>query len=313
MAVRPAFTITPEAAPAIAEIVARLDGLPLAIELAAAKSKLLGPEAILGRLGSRLAFLGGGARDLPARQQTLRQAIDWSYTLLPPEQRDVLPRLGVFVGGWTLDALDAVAQPSQLGLDALDTMTALADQSLVRREEAAHGEPRFMLLETIREFALEKLADGAPTGDGVPTGLDELRRRHALHYLDVAEATEPELTKSPAAGDRVAIDHDNFRAALTWAIEAGDADVGLRLGFALWRFWQQRGHLREGADWFARLLAIPGAERRTAARQRPHGCRRHRLLAERLLDGCGLVPRCRGHHPRPRRSRLAHRRALQHR
>jgi tetratricopeptide (TPR) repeat protein len=136
-------------------------------------------------------------------------------------------------------------------------MASLVDQSLVRREEGAHGEPRFMLLETIREFALERLAKD---------DLDEYRRRHAAHYLAVAEAAEPELTASPEAGDRIGEDHDNFRASLSWAIETGDADLGLRLGFALWRFWQQRAHLREGRDWFDRLLAIPGADLRTAAR-----------------------------------------------
>jgi predicted ATPase len=258
MAVRPDFTITAEAAPAIAEIVARLDGLPLAIELAAAKSKLLGPQAVLGRLGSRLAFLAGGPRDLPARQQTLRQAIDWSYTLLSAAEQALLRRLGVFVGGWTLDAVEAVAQPTELGLDALDGMASLVDQSLVRREEAGHGEPRFVMLETIREFALERLLDAGE--------LDEPRRRHARHYLRIAEAEEPELTRSAEAGDRVAHDHDNFRAALAWAIETQDADAGLRLGFALWRFWQQRAHLREGRDWFDRLLALPAAQARTAGR-----------------------------------------------
>jgi predicted ATPase len=257
MAVRPDFEVTPAAAPAIAEIVARLDGLPLAIELAAAKTKLLGPEAILGRLGSRLAFLAGGPRDQPARQQTLRQAIDWSFTLLPTRMQEVLPRLGVFVGGWTLDAAEAVARPGELGIDGLDAMAVLVDQSLIRREEAAHGEPRFMMLETIREFAIERLADA---------GIDELRKRHAAHFLAVAEATEPELTRSPEAGDTIEHDHDNFRAALSWAIETADADVGLRLGYALWRFWQQRAHLREGRDWFDRLLATAGAEQRTAAR-----------------------------------------------
>ena len=258
MASRPDFAITPQTAPAIAEIVARLDGLPLAIELAAAKAKLLGSEAILGRLGSRLAFLGGGARDLPARQQTLRHAIDWSYGLLPVEQQGLLRRLGVFVGGWTLDAAEAVARPADLGLDTFDGIAALVDQSLVRRQEAAHGEPRFSMLETIREYAVERLAE---TDEH-----DALRARHAQHFMAIAETTEPELTKAPEAIDRIAHDHDNFRAALSWAIDTEDADLGLRLGFALWRFWQQHGHLREGREWFDRLLAMPTANARTAAR-----------------------------------------------
>jgi predicted ATPase/class 3 adenylate cyclase len=258
MSVRPEFAITPEAAPAIAEIVARLDGLPLAIELAAAKSKLLGPEAILGRLGSRLAFLGGGARDLPARQQTLRQAIEWSYTLASPAEQGMLRRIAVFVGGWTLEAFEAVAQPADVNMDAFDALASLVDQSLVRREEGAHGEPRFAMLETIREFALERLADSGE--------LEQQHRRHAEHFLATAEAEEPKLTLSPEAGDRVEHDHDNYRAALGWAIDNGEAEIALRLGFALWRFWQQRAHLREGRGWFDRVLAMPGAQARTAGR-----------------------------------------------
>jgi predicted ATPase/class 3 adenylate cyclase len=258
MAVRSDFRVTNDSAPAIAEIVARLDGLPLAIELAAAKAKLFGPEAILGRLGSRLAFLGGGARDLPARQQTLRNAIDWSYSLLPESEQHLVRRVAVFVGGCSLDAVDAVCGPGELGLDAVEGIEALVDQSLIRREEAAHGEPRFVMLETIREYAWERLEDSGEVAD--------IRKRHAEHFTAVAEAAEPELTRSPEAIDRVGDDHDNFRVALAWAIETDAGALGLRLGFALWRFWQQRGHLREGREWFDRLLALPSAADRTAAR-----------------------------------------------
>ncbi len=249
MAARSDFAVTNESAPAVAEIVARLDGLPLAIELAAAKAKLLGPEAILGRLGSRLAFLGGGARDLPARQQTLRQAIEWSYALLPDAQQALLRRAGVFVGGCTMEAIDAVCRPDEIGLDPLEGLTALVDQSLLRREEAAHGEPRFMMLETIREFALERLAESGES--------DDLHRRHVEHFTAVGESAEPSLVESSEASDRIGHDHDNFRAALAWAVETRDADLGMRLGFALWRFWQQRGHLQEGREWFDRLLELP--------------------------------------------------------
>src|SRR5438552_5214817 len=157
MGMRPTFAFTDKSVPAVAEIVARLDGLPLAIELAAVRSCILSPQAILGRLGSRLAFLGGGARDLPARQQTLRQAIDWSYGLLTPPEQAFARRLGVFVGGWTVEAADSIGEPAELGLDAFEALAALVDQSLVRREEAEHGEPRFLMLETIREFSLERL------------------------------------------------------------------------------------------------------------------------------------------------------------
>jgi predicted ATPase/class 3 adenylate cyclase len=258
MAVRPDFAITAADAPAIAEIVARLDGLPLAIELAAAKTKLLGPQAILGRLGSRLAFLTGGPRDLPARQQTLRNAIDWSYTLLPGNLQALLPPLGVFVGGWTLEAAEALARPGELGLDVLDAMGSIVDQSLVRRDEAAQGEPRFMMLETVREFALERLAEAGE--------MDEIRRRHAQLMLATVERLEPRLASSTEALDAVTNDHDNMRAALAWAIETRDAQLGLRLGYAMWRFWQRRGHMREARSWFERLLAIPGAEAPTPAR-----------------------------------------------
>jgi predicted ATPase/class 3 adenylate cyclase len=258
IAARADFLVTNDSAPAIAEIVARLDGLPLAIELAAAKVKLFGPEAILGRLGSRLTFLTGGTRDLPARQQTLRQAIDWSYDLLAASESALLRRLAVFVGGCGLDSVEAVCRPGELGLGALEGVTGLIDQSLIRREEGAHGEPRFVMLETIREYASERLIESGEAS--------ELRGQHADHFLTLAEAAEPELTRSPEAIDRVDHDHDNFRAALSWMIETDSGEIGLRLGFALWRFWQQRGHLREGREWFDRLLALPSASARTAAR-----------------------------------------------
>jgi predicted ATPase/class 3 adenylate cyclase len=257
-AVRPDFTVTDATAPAVAEIVARLDGLPLAIELAAAKCRLLGPEAILGRLGSRLAFLGGGARDLPARQQTLREAIDWSYRLLDPVDQARLRRLGVFMGGFTVPAAAAVLMLDDLAIAADDAVGGLAEQSLLRREEDEAGEPRFSMLETIREFALERLQEA---------GEDEAQRRHhAAYFLRRAEELEPTLLDSSQSGDAIARDHDNYRAALAWAIEAGEAEVGLRLGYALWRFWQQRGFFREGRQWFDRLLAVSGAAEPTAAR-----------------------------------------------
>jgi predicted ATPase/class 3 adenylate cyclase len=258
MAARADFHVTNQSAPAIAEIVARLDGLPLAIELAAGKVKLFGLEAILGRLGSRLTFLGGGTRDLPARQRTLRAAIDWSYGLLPAPEQALLRAVSVFVGGCSLDAIEAVCRPGELGLDALDGIEALVDASLVRRDEGLHGEPRFTMLATIREFATDRLVE---TGEA-----DEMRVRHAAHFTAAAEAAEPELTRSPDAGERIGVDHDNMRAALAWAIELDDADVGLPLGYALWRFWQQRGHLAEGREWFDRLLALPSASARTSAR-----------------------------------------------
>jgi predicted ATPase/class 3 adenylate cyclase len=257
-AVRPDFSVTEASAPAIAEIVARLDGLPLAIELAAAKCRLLGPEAILGRLGSRLAFLGGGARDLPARQQTLREAIDWSYRLLAAEEQSSLRRFATFVGGFDLGAAEALLADDAHAPDVIAAVGQLTDQSLLRRDEGPGGEPRFSMLETIREFALDRLA---AAGDA-----DTMRRRHARYFLGRAEALESSLLQSSESGDDIARDHDNYRAALAWAIEAGEAEIGLRLGYALWRFWQQRGFFREGRSWFDRLLEMPGAAAPTAAR-----------------------------------------------
>jgi predicted ATPase/class 3 adenylate cyclase len=257
-AVRTDLEVTAETAPAIAEIVARLDGLPLAIELAAAKSRILTPEAILGRLGSRLAFLRGGARDLPARQQTLREAIDWSNQLLAPGDQARLRWLGSFVGGFTLASAEDLLTGLDGGSEAVAGLESLADQSLIRRLEAAGGEPRFTMLETIREFALERLAEAGE--------MDDARRRHAEVTLAIAEALEPRLASSPEALEALADDHDNVRAALGWAIETNDAEIGLRLGYAAWRFWQRRGHFREARSWFDRLLALPAPHAPTAAR-----------------------------------------------
>lgn len=257
-AARPEFGVTDESWPAVARIVARLDGLPLAVELAAAKVKLLGAEQILARLDDRLAFLSGGARDLPARQQTLRETIAWSYDLVPATQQALLRRLAVFAGGWTLDDAEAVCRPADIGLDTLDGLAGLLDQSLIRRDEGIHGESRFMMLETIREFALQRL--------GASGEQDDVARRHAEHFTALAEATEPELTQSPDAVERIDHDHDNFRAALSRAIASDEAELGMRLGYALWRFWQLQSHLSEGRMWFDRLLALPPAGARTAAR-----------------------------------------------
>jgi len=258
MSLRPDFAVTNESVAAVAEIVARLDGLPLAIELAAARTRILSPQAILGRLGSRLAFLGGGARDLPARQQTLRGAIDWSYELLDAPQQGLLRRLAVFAGGGSLEAIEAICTPQNLGIDALDGLTTLVEQSLVRQADSQSGQTRFEMLETIREFAAEQLQSSGEAA--------ALARRHALYFTQRAEAVEPDLTRGPEGSDRLGEDPDNFRAALQWAIDSREVAVGFRLGFALWRFWQQRAHLREGRAWFDRLLALPGAEARTRAR-----------------------------------------------
>ncbi len=250
--VQPDFRITNENAPAVAEICARLDGLPLAIELAAARVRLLSPQAILTRLERRLGLLSGGARDLPERQQTLRGAIGWSHDLLDPVQQALFARLSVFVGGCSLPSAQTICDPAgELGVDVLDVLSALVDQSLVRQEDRT-GEPRFRMLETVREFAAEQLD---ARGEATST-----RARHAGHFLSVAEAAAPHLTGVDRARwlDLLEGDHDNFRAAIAWSIEVGDAVTGCRLLAALWRFWQTRNHLVEGAGRADAILTLPG-------------------------------------------------------
>jgi len=262
-AVKPDFELSEDNAAAVTEICVRLDGLPLAIELAAARVKLLPPSDLLKRLASRLQLLTSGSRDLPARQQTLRGAIDWSYDFLNAAEQKLFRRLSVFVGGCTLEAVEAVCNTrSDLGFDLLDGMASMVDKSLVRQVEQAQREPRFVMLETIREYALEKLA--ASTEEG-PT-----RRAHAAYCVVLAE-------EGPAPGadaersewlDRFEIEHDNFRAALEWLIESEDADWGLRLGGALFQFWEMREWLAEGRDRLGKLLNLGGAAARTKARAR---------------------------------------------
>jgi predicted ATPase/class 3 adenylate cyclase len=261
-AVRPEFRLTADNAPAVAEITARLDGLPLAIELAATRVKLLTPDELLPRLRDRLALLTGGARTLPDRQRTLRGAVAWSHDLLSPPERRLFDRLSVFAGGWTLESAEAVGDPAGLGLDPLDAITSLVDQSLVTRAGPAAGQGRFTMLETIREFGREQLE---ATGE-----LAAARRRHAGWFLDLAVAAGPNLT-GPDQGrwlDRCDLEHANLRAALAWAVETGETGRALEAATALWRFWQQRGHLAEGWRRLEELLALPAAQGPTPARAR---------------------------------------------
>jgi predicted ATPase len=257
-AVKPDFEFTEDNASDVAEICARLDGLPLAIELAAARVKLLSPSAMRTRLASRLRLLTGGARDLPARQQTLRQAIDWSYYLLNPSEQKLFRRLSVFLDGCTLEAVESVCDTkSDLGLDVLDGMASMVDKSLVQQIEQADGEPRFLMLETIREYALEKMAE---SGEEPAT-----RRAHAAYFLVLAEEGAANLSEWL---DRFEIEHDNFRTALDWLIKTGEAEWGLRLGAALFRFWEMREHLTEGRDRLEKMLKLGGAAPASKARLR---------------------------------------------
>jgi predicted ATPase len=251
-AAKPNFALTEENAPIIAEICARLDGLPLAIELAAARIKLLSPAAMRSRLASSLQLLTGGARDLPARQQTLRQAIDWSYDLLSEAEQRLFRRLSVFLGGCSLEAVESVCDTKQdLGVDVLDGMASLVDKSLVRQTEQADGETRFMMLETIREYARGKMSE---SGEEAAT-----RRSHAAYCLVLAEeaAAENAEENQPGWMERLEIESENIRAALDFLIETGNAEWGLRLGVALFRFWERRELLTEARQWFGKLLNIP--------------------------------------------------------
>jgi len=250
LAVRPEFSLTQENAPTVVEICARLDGLPLAIELAAARIKLLPPRVLLEKLGNRLKLLTGGARNLPERQRTLKNAIEWSYGLLEEGEKMLFGRLGVFLGGATLEAIEAVCDArGDLPTDVFDGASSLLDKSLLRQAEGAGGEARFVMLETIHEFANIKL-EGSCEAEAV-------RRAHAEYFLALAEEAEPGL-RGPEQGtwlERLDPEHDNVRAALSWAIERGEAELGLRLAGALRPFWYARGHFDEGKRWLTETLA----------------------------------------------------------
>jgi predicted ATPase len=257
-AVTPEFELTVANASAVARICQRLDGLPLAIELAAARVKLFAPRALLDRLDRRLQLLGGGARDLPERQQTLRGAVAWSYDLLDAEEQALFRRLAVFAGGCTLEAAEAVCGPGTDGSeegDVLQILAALVDNSLLeaRSETPARGGyegPRFTMLETIREYASERLRSSGEAA--------EMGRAHAIYYLALAESTQPEVSaREPLEWlGLLEEEHDNLRAALRWVIRDREADTAARLVLALWRFWAERHHLSEGRRWLEAVLAL---------------------------------------------------------
>ncbi len=253
-AVKPDFTITVENALTIAAICSRVDGLPLAIELAAARVKILPPSALLTRLESRLHVLTAGPRDVPERQQTLRKTIDWSYDLLNGSEQRLLRRLGVFLGGCTLEAAEAVCDTrNDLGGEIFNVMSSLVDKSLVQQTEQGEDEPRFGMLETIREYCLERLGD---SGEEQAT-----RRAHAAYCLVLAEEGNPDLAENERAGwlARCDIEHDNFSAALDWLIHSSDVEWSFRLCIALYRFWEMREHLAEGRARLESLLPLGGS------------------------------------------------------
>ena len=250
-AVKSDFVLTPENTVAVTEICTRLDGLPLAIELAAARVRTLTPRAMLQRLESRFELLTGGARDLPARQQTLRATVEWSYGLLTEEEQKFFRRLAVFVNGCTLDAAEAVCNAAaDLETGPLDAMESLVGKSLIQQTQTPDGETRFTMLETIRDYAAHQLASSP----------DETlaRRAHAAYCLVLAEegAAREEPAERARWLERCDPEHDNFRVALEWAIRTNEAEWGLRLGAALLPFWEAREHYSEGRDRLNALLEL---------------------------------------------------------
>jgi non-specific serine/threonine protein kinase len=272
-AVQPTLALTVANAATVAQICRRLEGLPLAIELAAARVKLLPPAVLLQRLTRLLPLLTGGAPDAPERQRTMRAAIAWSYDLLHAGEQALLRRLAVFAGGCTLAAVDAVCVVGDdLAGDVLDWLGSLVDNSLLETM-GTDEEPRFGLLEPVREYGLEQLA---------AAGEESLaRERHLAWSLTLAEEAEPRL-RGPEQGQwlaRLEVEHDNLRAALRWTLELRNAEMGLRLAGALWRFWYVRGHVREGRSWLGELLVLDRAGQiRTAA-----------AVRARALNGAGVL------------------------
>ena len=297
-AVLPAFELTNTNAATVARICQRLDGLPLAIELAAARVKLFPLQTLLARLAGRLQVLTGGMRDLPERQQTLRDEIAWSYDLLNPGEQALLRRLAVFAGGCTLEAVEAVCGSGaveQADSNVLETLASLVDNSLlVSRSEVSlrqeDEQPRFTMLETIREYALERLA---ASGE-----VEEAQWKHAQYYLELAEAAQPQASESWDELDwwsrftRLEREHDNVRAALSWALQNLEMETGARLAIALWWFWIEQGYSSDARRWMEALLALDGAEGRT-------GEAPHKLPARTkayLLQVSGILAMVQGDH-----------------
>jgi non-specific serine/threonine protein kinase len=281
-AVQPSFILDGETAPAVAEICARLDGLPLAIELAAARIKTLGPAGLLAQLSSLLTVLTGGSRHLDPRQQTVRGLIDWSYTLLSGGEQALFTRLGVFVGGWTVAAAAAICpMEDDLPFTMEEGLASLVDKSLVQHGSADAGpaQPeRYGMLEVIREYAAYALGRLAAPGEAATIG-----RQHASYYLVMAEEAEGELTgpRQSTWLERLEQEHDNLRTALRWARETGEVEAGLRLSRALWRFWWVRGHLTEGRRWLDEVLEAAGSVE--------NGAQEHKGTQAKALLGAGVL------------------------
>jgi predicted ATPase/DNA-binding CsgD family transcriptional regulator len=249
-AVLPSFTVTDEDLPAVAEICVRLDGLPLAIELAAARIKLFSPQNLLTQIESRFTVLGDGPSDAPERQRTLRGAIDWSYELLDDAEKKLFARLSVFQGGRTIEAVEEVCF-HDLSIDVLDGLASLLNKSLLRQEEGPEGEPRFIMLETIHEYTRERLEESGEAED--------MRRRHAGYFTALAERAEPHSrggSEQLRWLRRLEADHDNLRAAHEWSMEIGEVELELRLVGSLGYFWWRQGHFAEGQQWIERAVTL---------------------------------------------------------
>ncbi len=268
LAVNPDFKLMDKDAKTVAEICVRLDGLPLALELAAARTRVLSAKALLARLESRLSLLTAGPRDLPARQQTLRDTIAWSYDLLTPGEKTLFRRLGIFAGGCTLDAAEKVCSREQdLGMELVDGLQSLVDKSLISRVDM-YSESQFMILHTIREFALERLEKSGE--------IKEIGRLHGHFFAEFARKAELELRGPQQAAwlERLERDNDNLREALRWFLQDGEADLCLEMAGSLWRYWWVRGRVAEGREWLSRaLLKAP----------------KHTLARARALRGAGAL------------------------
>jgi hypothetical protein len=291
-AARPGFQVDDTSAPHVADIVRRLDGLPLAIELAAARLRTLPLAALQDRLADRLGILTGGGRDRPARQQTLRGAIEWSHELLDAPDQHLFARLGVMAGTAALELIEDVCGPAaELGREVFEGLDSLSRQSLVRAVDDGAEELRYTMLATIREYARERLEAGDE--------LDVLQRRHAEAFLLLAETAAPHLLGQGGLAWNARLErcHDDLRSALDWVVRADQAELGLRFLSALWRFWQVRGYLLEGEDRAAAVLALPSVA------DQPH-----HLLA-RAEGAAGGIAYWRSDGPATRRHYL---RALEH-
>jgi predicted ATPase/transcriptional regulator with XRE-family HTH domain len=291
-AVQPTFKLTPANAETVVEICRRLDGLPLAIELAAAWIKLLPPTVLRDRLKHQLSVLRDGAQDLPERQQTMHAAIAWSYNLLDKGQQRLFQRLAVFVGGWSLDAAEVICGPAEdLSIDVLVGLRALADQSLLRERSETSGQVRFTLLETVSEFGRERLV---ASGEHAKVG-----RRHAEYFVSMAEEAESQLVgpEQDVWLQRLEIDLDNIRAALSRILEWGEVELGLRLAGAVRQFWDRRGHLTEGRAWMDRLLELDRSEPTKSAP----------AVRAKALNGAGALASRQGDYER---ARVVHEEAL---